>query len=484
MVGPLVNMSMSQQQRQIMTLAPQLRQSLDMLQMPVLELRASILKEMEQNPVIDGIDDPNEVLISDTEPQVVEKPVSDEPLNADPDVDAILLQDDHWRDYFMKGMENAANNDDADEKRQYLLDSIRQMPSLQEHLLEQLTLVDLSVSEREMAVMLIGNIGKDGYFAGSLPDLVMISGMSEDEIIGVLRVVQSFDPPGIGATSLRECLMVQLDLVEDSPWEDEARLLIDRYLPKLAAHDEKFLCGALSLERDELPHVIKLIRSFNPRPGLQFDTDDTEYVEPEVFVSKKEGKYVAEVDSRQLPFIRISKQYRRMLEDKKVSAETKSYVRERIRAGAFLIRSIHQRQETIRKIAQEIVDAQTGFLTQGIKALRPMTMAVVAAKVGVHETTVSRTVANKYMKTPVGVFEMKYFFTPGLKTKDGTTISNKSVQDIIYNLVKNEDPAAPLSDQAIEARLKERGITVARRTISKYRGVLRIPASHRRRVKQ
>jgi len=481
MAGPSI--IMSQQQRQIMTLAPQLRQSLDMLQMPVLELRASIFKEMEQNPTIDGIDDPNEILISDEEPIIAEKHVADEALNADPDVDTILRQDDEWRDYFMKGMENAVSNDDADDKRQYLLDSIKKSPSLQEHLLEQLTLVNFSESEREMAEMLIGNIGNDGYFTGSLPDLVMISGMREDDIIRILRVIQGFDPAGIGATSLRECLMAQLDLVEDSPWEDEARLLIDKYLPKLASHDEKFLCSALALDNDELQHVIKLIRSFNPRPGLQFEPAETEYVEPEVFVVLKDGKYVATVDSRQLPFIRISKQYRRLLEDKNVAAETKSYVRERIRAGAFLIRSIHQRQETIRKIAQEIVDAQTDFLMKGIKALHPMTMAAVAAKVGVHETTVSRTVANKYMRTPVGVFEMKYFFTPGLKTQSGETVSNKSVQDIIYSLVSQEDPAAPLSDQAIEAELKERGIDVARRTISKYRGILRIPASHRRRIK-
>lgn len=481
MAGPLL--SLSQQQRQIMTLAPQLRQSLDMLQMPVLELRAAILKEMEQNPTIDGINDPNEELMSDVQPEPEESHVTDEGLNADPDVDTILRQDDEWRDYFMKGMENAPNNDDADEKRQYLLDSISQKASLQEHLLEQLTLVELSESEREMAVLLIGNISKDGYFTGSLPDLVMISGMSEDEIIRILGVIQSFDPPGVGATSLRECLLIQLALVEDSPWEDEARILIDKYLPKLASRDEKFLCGALNLERDELQHVIRLIRSFNPRPGLLFEDDTTEYVEPEVFVVREKGRFVAKVDGKQLPFIRISKHYRRMLEDPNVNTETKSYIRERIRAGAFLIRSIHQRQETIRKIAQEIVDAQTDFLLKGVEGLRPMTMAEVAAKVGVHETTVSRTVANKYMKTEVGVFEMKYFFTPGLKTEDGSTVSNKSVQDLIYKLVSQEDPADPLSDQAIEAELKEQGINVARRTISKYRGILRIPPSHRRRIK-
>jgi RNA polymerase sigma-54 factor len=481
MPGPTI--SLSQQQRQIMTLAPQLRQSLDMLQMPVLELRAAILKEMEQNPTIDGVKDPNEEILSEIQPEPVSSSVADGELNADPDVDAILRQDDEWRDYFMKGIENFSNNDDADEKRQYLLDSIRQTTSLQEHLLEQLTLVELGPSEREMAVMLIGNIGKDGYFTGSIPDLVMISGMREDDVLRILRVIQGFDPPGIAATSLRECLLAQLELVEDSPWEDEAHLLIDKYLTRLAAHDEKFLCGVLNLTNDELQHVIHLIRSFNPRPGLIFEEQSTEYVEPEVFIEREQGRFVAKVDGKQLPFIRISKHYRRMLEDPSINAETKSYIRERIRAGAFLIRSIHQRQETIRKIAQEIIDAQSDFLLKGIEGLRPMTMAEVALKVGVHETTVSRTVANKYMKTDVGVFEMKYFFTPGLKTRDGSTVSNKSVQDIIQKLVGQEDPANPLSDQAIEAALREQGINVARRTISKYRGILKIPPSHRRRIK-
>ena len=481
MAGPLI--SLSQQQRQIMTLAPQLRQSLDMLQMPVLELRAAILKEMEQNPVIDGIKDPNEEYIADSQPEINTESVADKELDADPDVDAILRQDDEWRDYFMKGMENSSNDDDADEKRQYMLDSLKQTKSLQEHLLEQLTLVELSDSEREMAVMLIGNISKDGYFIGSIPDLVMISGMNEDEIIRILGVIQSFDPPGIGAASLRECLLAQLELVEDSPWEDEARALIDKYLPKLATHDEKFLCSALNINNDELQQVIKLIRSFNPRPGLQFEDQSAEYVEPEVFVVREKGNFVAKVNDKQLPFIHISKHYRRMLEDPNVNAETKSYIRERIRAGAFLIRSIHQRQETIRRIAQEIVDAQSDFLRKGIEFLHPMTMAEVAAKVGVHETTVSRTVANKYMKTDVGVFEMKYFFTPGLKTSDGSTVSNKSVQELICKLVGQEDPASPLSDQNIEVALKEQGITVARRTIAKYRGILKIPPSHRRRIK-
>jgi len=479
MAGPYL--SLSQQQRQVMTLAPQLRQSLEMLQMPVLELRAAILKEMAVNPTIEDVTDPAEVLLSAAMPETAPQHVTDEGLDFNPDVDALLQQDDEWRDYFMQGMENAPSSEDADEKRQYMFDSIRQKVSLQDHLIEQLTLTGLSPADRELATTLIGNVNDDGYFTGSLPDIIMISGRSEREVVGILKVIQSFDPPGVGARTLRECLLQQLDLVEDSPWEDEARLVIDKYLEKLGAHDEKFLSKALGLTREELAHVIALIRCLNPRPGRSFEGDATEYVEPEVFVTLEKGRFVAKVDNDQLPHIHISKHYRRLLEDKNVSSETKSYIRERIRAGAFLIRSIYQRQDTIRKIAQEIVDAQTAFLTQGVEALRPMTMAEVALKVGVHETTVSRTVANKYMRTPLGLFEMKYFFTPGLKTKAGASVSNKSVQDQIKRLVDAEDPASPLSDQAIEAKLESQGITVARRTIAKYRGVLKIPPSHERR---
>lgn len=479
MAGPFL--SLSQQQRQVMTLAPQLRQSLEMLQLPALELKAAIIKEMSVNPTIEDVRDPVEVTMSAAAPEPPQEHVTDEGLDFNPDVDAILQQDDEWRDYFMQGMENAPSNDEADEKRQYMFDSVRQHVSLQDHLMEQLSLTSLRDEDRELAVTLIGNISDDGYFTGSLPDIVMISGRPERDVLDILGVIQTFDPPGVGARTLRECLLLQLDLVEDSPWEDEARLLIDKYLEKLGAHDEKYLCKALDLTREELAHVLALVRSLNPRPGQAFESENTEYVQPEVFVVKEKGRFVAKVDSDQLPHIRISAHYRKLLEDKAVPSETKSYIRERIRAGAFLIRSIYQRQETIRKIAQEIVDAQTAFLTDGVEALHPMTMAEVAQKVGVHETTVSRTVANKYMRTPMGLFEMKYFFTPGLKTKDGASISNKSVQDQIKRLVDAEDPTDPLSDQTIEAKLAEQGIKVARRTIAKYRGILKIPPSHERR---
>ncbi len=476
------SLSLSQQQRQVMTLAPQLRQSLEMLQMPVMELRAAILKEMSVNPTIEELEDPSEVpLAAVAAPEPPPQHTTDEELDFNPDIDAILQQDDEWRDYFMQGMENAPSYEEENEKRQYLLDSIRQQGSLQDHLLEQLSFTDLKGEDHDLAVLLIGNISDDGYFTGSLPDIIMVSGRSEREVLGVLKVIQTFDPPGVGARTLRECLLLQLALVEDSPWEDEARLVIDKYLERLGAHDEKHLCKVLALTREELAHVTALIRTLNPRPGRAYVQEKTEYVEPEVFLVREKGRLVAQVDNQMLPHIHISKHYRSLLEDRNTPAETKTYIRERIRAGAFLIRSLYQRQETIRKIAQEIVDAQADFWEKGVAALRPLTMAEVARKVGVHETTVSRTVSKKYMRTPRGVMEMKFFFTHGLKARDGVSVSNKSVQDQIRRLVEAEDPAAPLSDQALEEKLSEQGITVARRTIAKYRGILRIPPSHERR---
>lgn len=476
-------LSLTQQQQQVMKLAPQMRQSLEMLQMPITELRAAIQKEMEENPTIDSVKDPTEIMLSEAIPESSTEHVADQELDFDPDIDALLRQDDHWRDYFLQGMENAPASEEADEKRQYLFNSIRQQTSLQDHLLEQLTLTQLDPKDREIATILIGNITTNGYFAGSLPDLIMVTGYSEEKLLSLLNLIQSFDPLGVGARNLSECLLLQLEAVQDSPWEPEARILIEEYLPQLADNQESFLCKTLELEPHELQQVVALIKSLDPRPGLAFEQNITEYVEPEVFIVKEKGRYVVKVEEGNLPTIRISRHYRRLLEDPQVAAETKSYIRERIRAGAFLIRSIHQRQETIRKIVQEIVDNQTDFLEEGIQALRPMTMAEIAQSTGVHETTVSRTVANKYAATPQGVLELKAFFTTGIQTKDGDVISNRSVQERIAQLVAAEDPRQPLSDQAILNLLKERGIKLARRTIAKYRDILKIPSSHQRRRK-
>jgi RNA polymerase sigma-54 factor len=481
MAGP--SLALLQQQRQMMILAPQLRQSLEMLQLPMLELRAVIQQEMETNPTIEDVTDPHEVSV-DAEKPAAPATTADEPpldFNKDSDIDALTRLDEEWRDYFLQGAGSAPRSEEDEERRQFLLDSVRQPVSLQDHLLEQVTLTELSAADKQFAETLIGHINDDGYFVGNLEELAGQMGCNPHHLHDILAVVQEFHPTGVGARDVRECLLLQLGPLGDSPQVTLARRIVEHHLDDLAAHRERVIAKALDTTPEAVQEAEKFIRALDPRPGRIFAPDLAEYVTPEVVVLRVNDRYVVQLDDDQLPHIRISAHYRQLLQDPDTSAEVKSYIRERIRAGAFLIKSIHQRQRTIHRIASEIVNAQQEFLDQGIACLKPMTMAEVAAKVGVHETTVSRTVANKYMTTPRGVFEMKFFFTPGLRTADGSSVSNKTVQDRIARLVAEESAADPLSDQAIQEKLQQAGINVARRTVAKYRIILKIPPSHQRR---
>ena len=467
----------------MMILAPQLRQSLEMLQLPMLELRAVIQQEMESNPTIEDVTDPHEISTDSEKPAPASTPQEDAPLDFDnnKDVDALTQLDAEWRDYFLQGMENAPPSEDAEDHRQFLLDSMRQPVSLQDHLLEQLTLTELTDADKQFAETLIGNINEDGYFTGNLEELASQMGCNPHHLHDILAVIQEFHPTGIGARDLRECLLLQLESLGNSPQTRTACTIVERHIEELGAHHHKAIAKALNLTVEAIQDAEKFIRSLDPRPGRIFAPELSTYVIPEVVVRRVEGRYVVLVDDAQLPHIRISAHYRQLLQDPTTTPEVKSYIRERIRAGAFLIKSIHQRQRTIHRIATEIVDAQQEFLDRGIRFLRPMTMAEVATKVGVHETTVSRTVANKYMRTPSGVFELKFFFTPGLRTTDGLSVSNKTVQDRIAHLVAEESPLEPLSDQAIQQKLEQLGMHVARRTVAKYRILLKIAPSHQRR---
>jgi RNA polymerase sigma-54 factor len=292
-------------------------------------------------------------------------------------------------------------------------------------------------------------------------------------------VIQDFHPSGVGARNLRECLLLQLERI-DKPDRLAASIVSD-HLEKLGGRKFQDIARALRVSVENVQEAARFIATLDPKPGRIYSDDEATYVLPEIVVQKVEGKYVVILNDDQLPHVRISRHYRRLLEDPATKPEVRSYVRERIRSGAFLIKSIHQRQKTIHRIASEIVTNQTAFLDEGISHLKPMTMAEVAQTVGVPETTVSRAVSGKYMRTPAGVFELKYFFTPGIKTEDGKEISNKTVKDMIAQMVAGEDASQPLSDQDIMKRLKEKGVKIARRTVAKYRIVLRIPPSHMRR---
>ena len=501
------SLSLSQQQRQMMILAPQLRQSLEMLQLPLMELRAMIQHEMEQNPAIEDVVTPQEVSFDALATRTVgeggavpesagdgdggsaaagetgdaPKAETEQPLDfGEQSIDALAALDSEWRDYYFEEQQNNPYTVQDEERRRYMFDSLRQPDSLQNHLLGQLGTTDLSAEDQQLCELIIGSVDDHGFLKTDLAELAAQSAAPLARIEAVLRVVQTFDPPGIAARDLRECLLIQIRQSE-APGARLAEAIVANHLPELAAQKYPQLAGALKATVDEIRRAAELIRTLNPQPGRLFESGAASYVVPEIFVKRlADGRWVVALDDNQLPHIRISSHYRKLLEDEHTSAEVKSYIRERIRSGAFLIKSIHQRQKTIHLIASEIVAAQQAFLEQGISALRPMTMAEVAERVGVHETTVSRTVANKYMQTPAGVFELKFFFTPGLKTADGPTLSNKTVQNKIENMIRQEPPANPLSDQAIQERLRAEGIEIARRTVAKYRLILKLPPSHLR----
>lgn len=471
-----------------MTMAPQMRQSLKMLQMPVLELRTELLNQMRDNPVIEDVTSPTERALSSVAPDEHNNDSpADKPLDFDPDnaaaVDSILRADDGYRDYFMGNMESASGDEEADSRRQHLFDSQTKPETLQDHLLEQLPLSGLNDADRELATILIGNINEDGYFTGSLPDIEMVTGLKEDHVLTVLARVRQFDPVGCGSRDLRECLLSQMEKLDDSPWEDEVRALISDHLEDIAAHRERVLCAALKLTPDEYAKALAELRTLEPRPGRAFSAERTEYVKPEISLVQKGGRLIAVVDSRDLPVIHVSQRYRTMLEDPNVDAATKSYIRERIRAAMALVESVEKRQETIRRIAQEIVDAQPDYFEKGVSGLRPLTMLEIAKKVGVHETTVSRTVRDKYMRTPRGVVELRKFFTAGLPTDSGEAVSNRSIQEKLRQILEGEDRTKPYSDEKLAEMLRAQGVDIARRTVAKYRLILRIPGAIERRVK-
>ena len=454
---------LSQSQTQKQTLAPQMRQGLKMLAMSLPELRSELLAEMAKNPVID-----------DVEPTLEKETISaKESERADEERVSDYPEDDNARDAaYLDGFNRGSSGTDPEviERRQKFFENQVREETLEEHLLSQLGSSDIDEKDLPLAEMLIGELNDDGRFDGSLPDIVMVTGETEAKIRSVLAKIREFDPPGCGATTIAECLAAQLDKIEDASLRGRVRTLLGR-LEDVAAG------------KAGDAEALKALRTLDPRPGRAFrhDARGTEYVNPEVHVVKCADGWEARVDARSLPEIRISSKYLTMLEDPNVDHETKSYIRERIAAAKAIVEAVQKRRDTIEAIAQEIVDRQPGFFEKGLKGLKPMTMQEVADKVGVHPTTVSRTVNDKYASTPKGTVELRRFFTQGIVTDSGEEIARDRILDRLKALVDAEDKAHPLSDEKISELLKGEGFPVARRTVAKYRALAGIPGTSERR---
>lgn len=463
-----------------MVLAPQLRQSLEMLQVPVLELRTLLQKELEQNPTLEEKIEALDPIEVEPGPTQVDEVPTPEELKFEEDFKVLAQLDDEWRDYYQQSQSNSGYSRSAEEKRQFFMDSITREESLQEHLMEQLSMAALADYDHQICELLIGSIDNDGYLTMPLEELAATVGFDLKHMNNMLGLVQEFDPIGVGARDLRECLLIQLKRLGRSQGR-EAELVRD-HLEDLGSRRYPQIARALKIPVEEVQALAHFIGTLEPRPGRAFSSESTTYVLPEIAVKKVDGEYTVVLNEEHIPHLRISSHYRKLMEDQDTKREVKSYIRERIRSGMFLMKSIDQRQQTIHRIASDVVQTQKEFLDHGIGSLKPLTMAEVANRLGIHETTVSRAIANKYMTTPRGTFEMKYFFTPGYTTDSGESVSNKTIKDTILRFVQEENPEKPLSDQAIAEMLKEQGVKVARRTVAKYREELRILPSNLRKA--
>lgn len=443
------------------SLAPQLQQSLQILQAAALELRQMVNQEMATNPVLE---------------EEEREPAEDD--NFEEEFEELARLDEEWKDLFSTGS-RGLSSEEEEERRQRMLESVVSSTTLQQHLMEQLGFAELNEDEFRIAELIIGNIDDHGFLQSPPEEMSANTGIPLDEVQQVLDVIQGFDPPGVGARDLRECLLIQLRR-RGKGESLEARMVAD-HLDDLAKHRYPVIARKLGISKEQVQYAAESVARLDPRPGQIFAPEQGQYVQPDVRVEWAEGDYRVTLNNEQIPHLRISNTYKDIMSHGGGGREVKEYIRDKIRSGKFLIKSIHQRQETILKIANEIVDRQREFLEQGPSRLRPLNMSQVADAVGVHETTVSRAIAGKYMATPQGTFEMRYFFRPGYQNAEGEELSNTSVKETIADLVRNEDSLKPLSDQEIVEILKERGLPIARRTVAKYRTELNILPSNMRR---
>jgi len=502
MIWPMAQaMHLSQRMTLSQVLAPQLQQSLALLQAPTLELKAMVEQELQQNPVLEESAETEmtqeekenreaEATVTAVDPaeppaDVTFDPATEKANNGPVDdfqaeFERLTQLDQEWRDHFAQTNLPMRQSQEDEERRQFMFDSLVAGTSLQENLLEQLRLSDLTDEQRQIGQMIIGSIDDYGYLQSGVDELAFATNIRPEKILEVLKVIQTFHPPGVGARDLRECLILQLE--RDGKQNTLEYRIVGEFMEALGKRRIPEIARGLGVAVDEGQKAMARVGNLEPRPGRAFLPDNNQYILPEVFVQRVGDDFGVTTNNEHVPHLRISNTYKDLMAQPESSQEVREYIREKIRAGKFLIKSLHQRQQTILNIAREIVKRQREFMDKGVAFLKPLTMVQVAEVVGVHETTVSRAVSGKYMETPQGIFEMKYFFTSGIQTASGVGVSNTSVKEMISDMIKVEETSKPLSDEEIVKLLEQKGIKIARRTVAKYRSELNILPSHLRKV--
>ena len=465
------NLKLEQTQKLIIT--PELKLAITLLQYSALELQDHIQEELLNNPVLE-VQEAKEAEKEDEkepEPVAVEEPPVDD--------------DFPWEEYFRDmDLDTAAYSTgrtrEIPDYQPTVENCARTSGTMLEDLLGQLRLLPLTARQYSLAAYIAGNLDHNGYLQGELEDLAAAIGAKVSTLQGALRIVQKLEPSGVGCRSLQECLLLQLEKFEQPP-----ALVVDiikRFLPAAADCRYRYIATRLSCEEKAVKDAVEFIRTLNPKPGSIFgEGEETRYIVPDVIVERVDDEYVVMGNESGIPLLTISPFYKNILKNDSTDEKLSKFIKDKIERAYWLIRSIEQRRLTLFRVSQQIIDIQKPFLDSGIKKLKPLTLKEVALNVGVHESTVSRATANKYIQTPRGLFPLKFFFSSGLTGTGGADYSSHSIKTYIQELIDAEDQAKPLSDQRLAELLQERGINISRRTVAKYREEISIPASFKRR---
>lgn len=478
MVNQHFSLDLTQSLKQEQVMAPRQLQALEMLQAPIMELQTRITKEMENNPVLEMVDDPRESLVGDV---ISTEDSADTPKSGatedENDMTDLIEMSSAWHESLPAVSHH--RNPDAEKKREYMLNSLYSEPTIQEQLLEQLHMSSPPVELAAAAEYAIGNIDEQGYLQCTPADITQVLGVSELKAEKAIRLVQSFDPPGIGARELKECLLLQLERAGIRNRKLEQ--LIRYHLDDLARNRLPQIAKGMRVSLEKLNDLTDELKQLNPAPGGAMSSDIPEYVTADVTIEKVNDKFRVKYHREAEPRLFISEIYLEMLQDDSLPKEARRYINEKVARAKDLMESLDRRKSTLMRIAEVILDEQYAFFENGVEQLRPLTMQQVADKLGLHETTVTRAVAGKYMQTPFGLYKFRFFFTSGFVTEDGDDVSSRSVKQKIKEMIDAEDSHKPLSDNKIAAELEKDGLKVARRTVAKYREAIGIPSSSMRR---
>jgi len=490
---------------QQLTMTPQLQQAIKLLQLSTLELQQEIQEVLESNPLLevnedqttdsnnssaDNLEEAFSTTVTDT-PKEVTDGTEDAAATIDEistteameknDIPEELNIDTTWEESYSAGVSNTGAVSSPSEDYTYQGETT---DSIQDHLLWQMQLTPFSDTDRTIAIAIIEAVDDAGYLTVSCEDIlesVGIENLELDEVEAVLKRINVFDPIGVAAPSIADCLLIQLNqFAPDTPFLKESKLIISNHIDLLGNRDYRQLMRKTRLKEEQLREVMRLIQSLNPRPGDAVIKGDDQYVIPDVSVEKKNGRWIVELNSDTAPKLSINQQYAAMTKTTKSSSGDGQFIRANLQEAKWFIKSLESRNDTLLKVSNCIVQRQQGFLEHGAEAMRPMVLNDIAEAVDMHESTISRVTTNKYMHTPRGIFELKYFFSSHVSTENGGECSSTAIRSLIKKLILAETPAKPLSDSKMATLLAEQGINVARRTIAKYRESLSIPPSNQR----